>query len=82
MEFGISIPNNQGIASVRELVAVALDAESLGYASVWVSEHLYHASYVAARLGDRPYHEALVVLTAAATVTERVRLGTSVLVLP
>jgi probable F420-dependent oxidoreductase len=82
MEFGISIPNNQGIASVRDLVAVAVDAERLGYGSVWVSEHLYHASYVAARLGDRPYHEALTVLTAAATVTERVRLGTSVLVLP
>lgn len=82
MEFGISIPNNQGIASMRDLVAVAVDAESLGYDSIWVSEHLYHASYVAARLGDRPYHEALVVLTAAATVTERVRLGTSVLVLP
>ena len=82
MDFGISIPNNQGIASVRELVTVAQDAESLGYDSVWVSEHLYHASYVASRLGDRPYHEALTVLTAAATVTTRVRLGTSVLVLP
>lgn len=82
MDFGISIPNNQGIASVRDLVTVATDAESLGYDSVWVSEHLYHASYVAARLGDRPYHEALTVLTAAATVTTRVRLGTSVLVLP
>ncbi|MBK6659583.1 MAG: TIGR03619 family F420-dependent LLM class oxidoreductase [Proteobacteria bacterium] len=82
MDFGISIPNNQGIASVRELVNVALEAERAGYASVWVSEHLYHASYVASRLGDRPYHEALTVLTAAATVTERVRLGTSVLVLP
>ncbi|MDA0824503.1 MAG: TIGR03619 family F420-dependent LLM class oxidoreductase [Proteobacteria bacterium] len=82
VKFGISVPNNQGISSVRDLVDVARDAEQLGYHSVWVSEHLFHASYVAARLGDRPYHEALVVLTAIATVTERVRLGTSVLVLP
>ena len=82
MKFGISIPNNQGIASVRELVAIAVEAEQLGYDSGWVSEHLFHASYVAARLGDRPYHEALVVLTAVATLTERLRLGTSVLVLP
>ena len=82
MHFGISIPNNQGIASVRDLVALAVDAEQQGYDSVWVSEHLYHASYVAARLGNRPYHEALTVLTAVATVTTRVRLGTSVLVLP
>ena len=82
MQFGISVPNNQGISSVRGLIDVARDAEQLGYHSVWVSEHLFHASYVAARLGDKPYHEALVVLTAIATVTERVRLGTSVLVLP
>lgn len=82
MDFGISIPNNQGITSVRDLVAVAAEAEQCGFDSVWVSEHLYHASYVASRLGDRPYHEALTVLTAAATVTHRVRLGTSVLVLP
>ncbi|MEE9281211.1 MAG: TIGR03619 family F420-dependent LLM class oxidoreductase, partial [Myxococcota bacterium] len=57
-------------------------AESLGYDSVWVSEHLFHASYVAERLGDRPYHEALTVLAAAGAATSRVRLGTSVLVLP
>ncbi|MGE0862155.1 MAG: TIGR03619 family F420-dependent LLM class oxidoreductase [Gammaproteobacteria bacterium] len=82
MKFGISIPNNQGVDSVRELVAIAVEAEQLGYDSGWVSEHLFHASYVAARLGNRPYHEALVVLTAVATLTERLRLGTSVLVLP
>ncbi|MGR8918147.1 MAG: TIGR03619 family F420-dependent LLM class oxidoreductase [Gammaproteobacteria bacterium] len=82
MKFGISIPNNQGVRSVRELVDVAVEAEALGYDSVWVSEHLFHASYVGERLGDRPYHEALTVLTAAAVATERVRLGTSVLVLP
>lgn len=82
MKFGISIPNNQGIASVRALAEGAAEAEALGYDSVWVSEHLFHASYVAARLGDRSYHEALVVLTAAAMLTSRVRLGTSVLVLP
>jgi probable F420-dependent oxidoreductase len=82
MKFGLCIPNNQGMSSVRDLVDIALLGEDLGYDSVWVSEHLFHASYVAERLGDRPYHEALTVLTAAATVTRRVRLGTSVLVLP
>ena len=82
MKFGISIPNNQGVQSVRDLVDIAVEAESLGYHSVWVSEHLFHASYVGERLGEAPYHEALTVLTAAATATSRVRLGTSVLVLP
>ncbi|MDP6876853.1 MAG: TIGR03619 family F420-dependent LLM class oxidoreductase, partial [Alphaproteobacteria bacterium] len=49
---------------------------------VWVREHLFHSTYVAERLGGRPYHDALTVLTAIACATEKVRLGTSVLVLP
>ncbi len=81
MRFGISLPNNHG-ASIQDIVALAAAAESMGFRSVWVSEHLFHASYVAERLGTRPYHEALTVLTAVAAATSDVRLGTSVLVLP
>jgi probable F420-dependent oxidoreductase len=82
MKFGISLPNNQGVRSVRALIDLAKEAETLGYHSVWVSEHLFHSSYVAERLGDKPYHEALMILSAAAYATQTVRLGTSVLVLP
>ena len=82
MKLGFSIPNNQGIASVAELVDVAVAAEALGYNSVWVSEHLFHSTYVAKRLGSKPYHDPLTVLTAVACSTKTVRLGTSVLVLP
>lgn len=82
MRCGFSLPNNQGVARVATLVDLAVAAENLNYDSVWVSEHLFHATYVAERLGDAPYHEPLTVLTAVAAVTSRVRLGTSVLVLP
>lgn len=82
MKVGFGIPNNQGVEDPNELVALAVEAERLGYASVWVREHLFHSSYVAERLGDRPYHDALTVLTAIAGATKTVRLGTSVLVLP
>ena len=82
MKFGFCLPNNQGVEDPRELVALAQFAEELGYDSVWVSEHVFHASYVAQRLGDRPYHEALTVLAAVAGATHRIGLGTSVLVLP
>jgi len=82
MHYGVSLPNNRGVASVRALTDLAAYAEASGYESVWVSEHLMHATYVAERLGDRPYHEALTVLTAAAMTTSQVLLGTSVLVLP
>lgn len=82
MKFGYSIPNNQGVEDPNDLVALAVKAEALDFSSVWVAEHLFHSSYVAKRLGDRPYHDALTILTAAACATQRVRLGTSVLVLP
>lgn len=82
MRLGFSIPNNQGVERVADLVRLAVEAEELGYHSVWVSEHLWHSSYVARRLGDKPYHEPLTVLTAIAAATRQVRLGTSVLVLP
>ena len=82
MQLGYSIPNNQGVDDPHDLVALAQYAEQLGYHSVWVSEHLFHAEYVARRLGDKPYHDPLTVLTAVACATEQVRLGTSVLVLP
>ena len=82
MKVGFGIPNNQGVEDPNDLVALAATAERLGFSSVWVREHLFHSSYVAERLGDRPYHDALTVLTAIACATKTVRLGTSVLVLP
>lgn len=82
MKVGFGIPNNYGVEDPNDLVALAVTAERLGYASVWVREHLYHSTYVAERLGDRPYHDALTVLIAIAGATKTVRLGTSVLVLP
>ncbi len=79
MLLGYSVPNNQGVTAVSDLVNLAAQAEAVGYNSVWVSEHLFHSTYVARRLGDKPYHDPLTVLTAIACRTRRVRLGTSVL---
>lgn len=82
MRFGYSIPSNQGFESVEELVELAQFAEQADFDSVWASEHLFHASYIAQRLDNLPYYEPLTILTAVAMRTARVRLGTSVLVLP
>lgn len=82
MRFGYSIPSNQGFEDARDLADLGVKAEALGFDSVWASEHLFHSSYIAERLDDRPYYEPLTILTAIAARTKRVRLGTSVLVLP
>lgn len=82
MKAGWGIPNNWGGADPNDLIDIAVKAEELGFGSVWVREHLFHASYVAERLHDRPYYDALTILIAIGQATQTVRLGTSVLVLP
>ena len=82
MRFGFVLPNNWGIADAGAVASLAVEAEDLGLDSVWVNHHVINIGYVADRLGDRPYHDALTMLTWAAARTERVKLGTSVLVVP
>jgi probable F420-dependent oxidoreductase len=82
VRFGFTLPNNFGVDDPHAVVEVAVRAEAAGFDSVWVNHHVLNVGYVGERLGDKPYHDALTILTWAATRTERVRLGTSVLVLP
>lgn len=82
MKFGVSLPNNYGVEDIQALLQLAPLAEQLGYDSVWTSEHLFHSEYVLQRLGNKPYYEPLTILSAVATMTQTIRLGTSVLVLP
>lgn len=82
MNIGFSLSNNQGLTDVQDVVRVAARAEQLGYDSVWASDHVFNVSYVYERIGQRPYYDPLTILAFAAAQTERVTLGTSVLVLP
>jgi probable F420-dependent oxidoreductase len=82
MQIGISLFNNWGIEDVQALVQLAVRAETLGFASVWVHDHVFNAGHVFRRIGHKPYYEPLTLLSYVAARTERVGLGTSVLVLP
>jgi probable F420-dependent oxidoreductase len=82
MDFGFILPNNWGVEDPKDVVEIAVKAEALGFNSVWVNHHILHVGYVSDRLGDRPYHDALTILTFVAAETSEVRLGTSILVLP
>jgi probable F420-dependent oxidoreductase len=82
VRFGFTLPNNLGIEDPHQVIEVAVQCERLGFDSVWVAHHVFNIGYVRERLGDRPYDDALTILTWAASRTERVELGTSVLVLP
>jgi probable F420-dependent oxidoreductase len=82
MRLGFSLLNNQGIADIQALVGLAVRAEELGFHSVWVHDHVFNVGHVRERIGDKPYYEPLALLAYVAARTSRVRLGTSVLVLP
>jgi probable F420-dependent oxidoreductase len=82
MKLGFSLLNNWGIADAHALVDLASRAEALGFDSVWVHDHVFNVAHVLERIGDRPYYEPLTLLAYVAARTSRVRLGTSVLVLP
>ncbi len=82
MQFGVTIPNNWGIEDPQQVLALGPLAEELGYHSVWVMDHLFNTGYIRQRLEDKPYYHPLATLSYLAATTKRVRLGTSVLVLP
>ena len=81
MNFGVWIPNCRHLATPDIIRGTAVRAEQLGYDSVWVSDHVVvpHANVV--NFGETVY-DPLVTLGVVAGATSRVRLGTTVLIVP
>ncbi|MEX2100270.1 MAG: TIGR03619 family F420-dependent LLM class oxidoreductase [Acidimicrobiia bacterium] len=78
MQYGIHLPQYGRTAGLEAISRAARHAEELGFDHVWVSDHIVHP---AAQEYPSPYlYDPLVTLTWAAAVTERIGLGTSVLV--
>src|SRR5262249_26963989 len=78
--FGIHLPHAGERATPALIRRFALQAEALGIADVWVSDHIIFPRTQFLR--PLPFYEPVVTLTWVAAVTQRVKLGTSVLVLP
>ncbi|HEV3225532.1 MAG TPA: TIGR03619 family F420-dependent LLM class oxidoreductase, partial [Acidimicrobiales bacterium] len=80
MLVGVHLPQYGHVAGPQAITQAARHAESLGFADIWVSDHVVHP---AAQSYPSPHlYDALVTLTWGAAVTSRVGLGTSVLVVP
>ena len=75
MKFGVTIPNNWGIADPGQVLAMGPLAESLGYDSVWVMDHLLNTGYIRDRLDDKPYYHPLATLSYLAATTNSGELG-------
>jgi probable F420-dependent oxidoreductase len=93
MHIGVKLPHTGTGVPATTVALRARELERAGFDSLWVSDHVVLPEVIASRYPfssdgkatwptTTPYLEALVVLAAAAAVTERVRLGTAALVLP
>jgi probable F420-dependent oxidoreductase len=98
MQFGLSIPHTGPGASPEAVRDISQAAEELGYDSLWVGDHVALPRRTASLYdlgarptpipeGDfkrrlRPFYDGLTALTYVAGATQRIRLGTAVLVLP
>lgn len=89
MEIGCHLPNQGPLATREAVVTFAREAERRDVASLWISDHVIFprtatGSYPGGRFPhppDKPYLEPVTVLTVAATVTDKARLGSSVFIL-
>lgn len=80
MKIAVHLPQYGSLGSPDLIAEAARKAEALGFAGVWVSDHVIRPaaqSYPSARL-----FEPLLTLGWAAAATERIGLGTSVMVVP
>jgi probable F420-dependent oxidoreductase len=81
MQLGIHLPQIGRKAGPDGIRRAAIQAEELGFADVWTSEHIIVPA--GAPYPPSPvFYDPVLSLTWAAAFTRRVRLGTSVLVLP
>jgi probable F420-dependent oxidoreductase len=82
MKIGVFLPSflfpGTGPEEAAKLRAFARRAEELGFESLWITDHIVTAK----RFYSVSWLDALITLSHVAAVTERVRLGTSILIAP
>jgi len=81
MKFGVWVPNVRHLATPAIIRATAVRAEQLGYDSVWVSDHVVVPHANVKNFGETVF-DPLITLGLIAGATSRVRLGTTVLIVP
>src|SRR5215475_938329 len=91
VSFGVRVPNSGPLASPDSIVQVGREAESLGYDSIWVHDHLtwteeIHSTHISSgsedsNTGGSPdFYEAMTTLAYLAGLVRSVRLGVACLV--
>jgi alkanesulfonate monooxygenase SsuD/methylene tetrahydromethanopterin reductase-like flavin-dependent oxidoreductase (luciferase family) len=80
MQVGLLLPHFGAHADAEKIVAGARQAESLGFDSVWVRDHLLFEPHGEFESPNTAFYDALTVLTAVGASTTRLQLGTGALI--
>ncbi len=80
MRFGLLLPHFGEHAAAEKIIRGSRLAESLGFDSLWVRDHLLFEPHGEFESPNPAFYEALTVLTAVGASTERVQLGTGALI--
>ncbi|MGH7885484.1 MAG: LLM class flavin-dependent oxidoreductase [Thermodesulfobacteriota bacterium] len=79
MKYGIAVPNFGKFAGKKQILELSVTAEELGYDSLWVSDHVVvpkdHKGF------GNIFYDPIVTLSFIAAKTNKIKLGTSVIVL-
>jgi probable F420-dependent oxidoreductase len=93
MRIGAKLPNSGPLPLETGIPTLASTLEDAGFDSIWVSDHIVMPASIDSRYpfaadgkatwsSETPYLDALIALALAAAATQRVTIGTAVLVLP
>jgi probable F420-dependent oxidoreductase len=93
VRIGAKVPNSGPLPESLGIAAMARTLEEAGFDSLWVSDHIVMPAAIGSRYPfaadgrptwspETPYVDALIALALIAAATERVAIGSAVLVLP
>ena len=85
MKFGVCIPHYGRPIDIDALTNMAVQAEQMGFDSVWVTDHIIVPHQIPGRQDIVYRHdmlEPISLLTHLGAVTTKVNIGTSVVILP
>ena len=81
MKLGVVLPTYRRLASAENIRLAAHLSESLGFDSVWVTDHVVVPSASVEAFGPA-FYEAVTVMSYVAAITSRVQIGAAILIVP
>lgn len=79
MKVGLSLPHFGADLIKRDVLQVAVDAESAGFDSLWLRDHIFLAPKVPGTDGT-PTYDSVTTITAVSARTSRITIGTAALI--